>query len=87
MKHIAIYSLSLKEVRFEKEIKDGSVVKDEVEISVGSEHLADTPLIDYEKWRYENECRNLGGDWKIYCADVPFSWDAVTPKEVTNEEK
>ena len=81
MTYLAVYSLSAHEVLFEKKIKDGAKVKDEVKIAPGDEALADIPLIDYDRARYDAECRGRGGDWKIYEGKTAFDWDAVTPKE------
>jgi hypothetical protein len=82
MTYLAIYSESAHKVEFEKKIKDGSKVKDEVKIAPGDENLADAPLIDYDRARYDAECRGRGGDWKVYCVDSPFDWDNLIQKEV-----
>jgi hypothetical protein len=92
MTHIAIFSLKNKTVEMEISIEDGAKIKDEVEISNGSEHLADLSLADYRSGIYENECTFRGGDWSLYRSDKPFSWAAVTPKnpeetEVSNEKE
>lgn len=80
MTHLAIYSLEKKAVEYEKAIADGAKIQDEVEISKGSEYLADLPLVDYQAEIYQGECRCRGGDWTLYRSDKPFSWDIVTPK-------
>lgn len=82
MTHLAVYSLSAHEVLFEKKIKDGAKVKDEVKIAEGDEALADVPLIDYDRARYDAECRGRGGDWKVYCGKEPFKWPEDEPEEV-----
>lgn len=82
MKHLAIYSIEAHEVVAEKKIKEGAKVKDEVKIAKGDEHLSDISLFDYDRARYEMDCRCRGGDWKVYCGDSPFDWDTVIPKEV-----
>lgn len=86
MTHLAIYSESAHEVLYEKKIKDGSKVKDEVKIATGDEALADVPLIDYDRARYDAECRGRGGDWKVYEGKTAFSWDAVNPPAQAKEE-
>jgi hypothetical protein len=83
MTYLCIYSESAHSVELEKEIKDGTKVKDELEIGVGAEEIGETPLSDYDRNRYEIECRGRGGEWKVYDNDSAFSWDAVT-KEVTS---
>lgn len=74
MTHICIYSESEHVVEFAKEIKDGAVVSDEVKIAPGDEHMADFPLVDYEKARFDGECRCRGGDWKVYTGETAFEW-------------
>ena len=81
MTHICIYSESAKKVEFAKEISDGAKIKDEVRIAPGDEYMADLPLVDYEKARFEGECRCRGGDWRVYCGDKLFEW----PKEAEEE--
>ena len=83
MTYICIYSESAHKVEFEKKIKDGAKVKDEVRIAEGDEHLADLPLVDYEKARFDGECRCRGGDWKVYTGPTAFEW----PKEAEEEAK
>lgn len=85
MTHLAIYSLSAQKVELEKKIKDGAKVKDDVRIAKGDEHLADLPLVNYDRERYQGECRCRGGDWAVYEGKTAFSWDAVTPKEEATE--
>lgn len=82
MTYLAIYSLSAQKVEGEKEIQDGAVVKDDVEIAPGDEYMENDPLVDYDYKRYAGDCRCRGGDWKVYKGDVPFDWELVTPKEV-----
>ena len=74
MTHICIYSESAHKVEFAKTIKDGATVKDEVRIAPGDEYMADLPLVDYEKARFDGECRCRGGDWKVWCEKTPFEW-------------
>jgi hypothetical protein len=81
MTHICIYSVEAHAVEFEKKIKDSATVKDEVRIAEGDEYMADLPLVDYERARYEGECRCRGGDWKVYTGPTAFSWDSIAPKE------
>ena len=81
MTYLAVYSESAHKVEFEKKIKDGAKVKDEVKIAPGDEHMADRPLVDYEKARFDGECRCRGGDWKVYTGETAFEW----PKESEEE--
>ena len=81
MTYICIYSESAHKVEFAKTIKDGAKIKDEVLIAPGDEYMADLPLVDYEKARFDGECRCRGGDWKVYTGETAFEW----PKEA--EEK
>lgn len=74
MTHLCIYSESSHSVELEKEIKDGTKVKDELEIGKGAEEIGETTLSDYDRNRYEIECRGRGGDWKVYSGDKPFEW-------------
>lgn len=74
MTYICIYSESAKNVEFAKEIKDGAVVSDEVKIAPGDEYMSDLPLVDYERARFEGECRCRGGDWKVWCGETEFAW-------------
>lgn len=83
MTHICIYSESAHKVEFEKKIKDGAKVKDEVRIAPGDEYMADLPLVDYEKARFDGECRCRGGDWKVYVGENAFEWQ----KEAEEEEE
>lgn len=84
MTFLAIYSESAHLVVAEKEIADGAKIKDSVGIAPGDEHLADLPLIDYDRDRYNLDARCRGSDWKVYEGSVAFSWDVVTQK-VTKE--
>ena len=83
MTHICIYSESAHKVEYVEEIKDGAVVSDEVTIAPGDEYMADLPLVDYEKARFEGECRCRGGDWKVYTGETAFEW----PKEAEEKTK
>ena len=74
MTHICIYSESAHKVEFAKEIADGAMIKDEVRIAKGDEYMADLPLVDYEKARFDGECRCRGGDWKVYTGETAFEW-------------
>ena len=74
MTHICIYSESAHVVEYAEEIKDGAKIKDEVKIAPGDEYMADLPLVDYEKARFDGECRCRGGDWKVYVGEKPFEW-------------
>lgn len=80
MTYICIYSESAHKVEFAKTIKDGAKIKDEVRIAKGDEHMADLPLVEYEKKRFDGECRCRGGDWKVYCGDVAFAWPKKSVK-------
>lgn len=81
MTYICIYSESAHKVEFAEEIEDGAKIKDEVRIAKGDEYMANYSLVDYEKARFEGECRCRGGDWRVYCGETAFEW----PKEA--EEK